>query len=332
MLKRPAARCLLLTLLSLCSPLLWADPAFELTVLGDSGGIKDGNLTAFLLRAEQDQNYLALDAGTLVNGLEIAAAKGAFSHSPVPADSDLSPAGYMLKEKIKGYIISHSHLDHVGGLVIASPEDSRKNIYALAGVNRALAGTYFNWIAWPNFADQGEGFRISQYHYVDLAVGMPRAIDGTSLTVSAFPVNHPVESGAFILENKGDVVAFFGDTGPDAVERSNQLHHIWQTLAPRVKSKQLKGLIIEVSFANDTPDNALFGHLTPRWLLHELAQLELAAGGKGSLQGVKVVIQHIKYSLKKDQAMRTIIRQQLDEGNTLGVEFILATQGEVIAL
>jgi len=47
-------------------------PAFELIVLGDKGGIEDGNLSAFLLRGIDTQHYIGLDAGTLVNGINIA--------------------------------------------------------------------------------------------------------------------------------------------------------------------------------------------------------------------------------------------------------------------
>ena len=41
----------------------------------------------------------------------------------VPADTDQSRAGYVLTTRIKGYLISHAHLDHVAGLIIASPDD-----------------------------------------------------------------------------------------------------------------------------------------------------------------------------------------------------------------
>ncbi|GHB60045.1 3',5'-cyclic-nucleotide phosphodiesterase [Psychrosphaera saromensis] len=335
---------LLFTMLLFYSKTLWAGAGFEVTVLGDRGGIKDGNLTAFLVRAQQDVNYLALDAGTLVNGIEVAERKGAFAHVTIPKESEYGVVGYILRDRIKGYLLSHAHLDHVSGLVIASPEDSKKNIYGLANVNKALSETYFNWVAWPNFADQGKGFKIGQYHYVDLPIGQSQAITNTSLKVTAFPVNHTVETGAFVIENQGDIMVFFGDTGPDSLsnsvdastdsskENSRNLTKIWQYLAPKVQANKLKGLIIEVSFPNETPDKSLFGHMTPKWLFKELSKLEQQSGGKGSLNGLKVVIQHIKYSLKKGADIREIIKSQLNELNNLGVEIIISNQGEQIQL
>lgn len=318
--------------LMLCSSLTWAASSFEVTVLGDKGGIQDGNLTAFLVRANQDSNYVSLDAGTLVNGLEVAAQQGAFSNVSVPKDNENSLPGYILKEKIKGYLISHAHLDHVSGMVIASPEDSKKNIYGLESVNKAISDTYFNWVAWPNFANEGNGFKIGKYNYVNLPIGQTLPIDNTSLNVIAFPVNHPVDSAAFVIENSDNVMVFFGDTGPDEVEESSHLNDIWHYLAPKVAKKQLKGLIIEVSFPNETQDKFLFGHLTPKWLFNELTKFEQISGGEGSLQGMKVIIQHIKYSMKKEQNIRKVIKEQLDELNSLGVEIIIANQGHQITL
>jgi 3',5'-cyclic-nucleotide phosphodiesterase len=97
-----------------------------------------------------------------------------------------------------------------------------------------------------------------------------------------------------------------------------------------VQTNKLKGLIIEVSFPNETPDKSLFGHMTPKWLFKELSKLEQTSGGKGSLKGLKVVIQHIKYSLKKGTDIRETIKAQLDELNDLGVEIIISNQGEQI--
>ena len=47
--------------------------------------------------------------------------------------------------------------------MIASPDDSKKPIYALPSVNAALVETYFNWQAWPNFADRGKAPQLKKY-------------------------------------------------------------------------------------------------------------------------------------------------------------------------
>ena len=308
---------------------------FELVTLGETGGIKDGATTAFLLRSATDDNYVALDAGTLVNGINVALDQGAFTHlrDDQKASGITNPVGYILKERVKGYMISHPHLDHVSGLLIASPDDSKKPIYSLPSVTRGLTDTYFNWIAWPNFSTEGKKPALSKYTYVHPTSDKALPVAGTGLTVTAYPLSHAgMESTAFLLKDKkGNGVVYLGDVGADAVEKSDKLKKLWQVLAPEIKAGRLKGMVIEASFANETPDHLLFGHLTPKWLLHELTVLESLAG-KGSLKGLDVVISHVKYSLDKGDSVRNVIARQLKDGNTLGVEFIIPRQGEVIAL
>nr|WP_239995483.1 hypothetical protein [Photobacterium phosphoreum] len=127
-------------------------------------------------------------------------------------------------------------------------------------------------------------------------------------------------------------MVYLGDTGADSVEQSDQLNNLWSTLAPYIKNKQLKGIMIETSFTNDVPERSLYGHLTPKLLLEELALLEYKAGGKGALTGLPIVITHIKYSLLKKTDPLTVIQQQLNAGNTLGVTFHFPVQGERFSL
>jgi 3',5'-cyclic-nucleotide phosphodiesterase len=103
---------------------------FDVIVLGALGGIQDGNLSSYLIRPHGDRNAIACDAGSLVNGLKAAHDKGVFRDVKVPGDSTDSVIGHVLKNEIRGYLISRAHLDHVQGLVIASPDDSNKTIYS----------------------------------------------------------------------------------------------------------------------------------------------------------------------------------------------------------
>jgi 3',5'-cyclic-nucleotide phosphodiesterase len=144
--------------------LLGAAPAprgFDVVALGTGGGVDDGNLSGMLIQPAGDHRAVACDAGTLVNGLRVARGKGAFGRTPPPL-ADL------LRWRIRGYLISHAHLDHVAGLIQASPDDDAKPIYALPSVNAVLSSHYFNWRAWPNFGDRGlrrsasTGCRISK--------------------------------------------------------------------------------------------------------------------------------------------------------------------------
>src|SRR5690348_2633668 len=94
---------------------------FRVIPLGVEGGINESDLSSYLLAVHGTDNYICLDAGTLHAGLEKAVKNGVFMQQPID----------VLRSKVKGYLISHPHLDHVAGLIINSPDDSSKNIYAL---------------------------------------------------------------------------------------------------------------------------------------------------------------------------------------------------------
>ncbi|WP_305810610.1 MBL fold metallo-hydrolase [Photobacterium leiognathi] len=303
---------------------------FDVITLGDKGGIQDGNLTAFMLKSNTDDNYITLDAGSIVNGLIAATNKNAFSDMAVPSSSPYTQEGYILNQKIKGYFISHAHLDHIAGLIISSPDDSNKPIYALPSVHETISQHYFNWKTWPNFTTQGNGFKLGKYKLTPLNINQWLPVANTELQVKAFPLSHSgAESTAFLFENAAkEAVIYFGDTGPDAVEKSTALDTIWQQLAPYIQQKKLKGIFIETSFSNSTPDKSLFGHLTPQWLLTELNTLAGYVGGDEPLKDLNVIVTHIKYSLKKNAAPKQIIEKELRGNNNLGINFIFTEQGD----
>jgi 3',5'-cyclic-nucleotide phosphodiesterase len=304
-----------------------AGEGFDVVALGARGGIEDGNLTAFMISPAGDGRAVTCDAGSLVNGLRVAAEKGAFDAVAVPADSPYTRVGYVLTEQIKGYLISHAHLDHIAGLVIASPDDAKKPIYGLPSVLEDIQDTYFNWDAWPNFGSGGKEPQLKKYELTALVPGERRDLSGTAMQVTAYPLSHGgVESTAFLVESGEDALLCFGDTGPDEIEKSRKMHDIWVAVAERVKSGQMKAIIIETSYANAQPDKALFGHLTPAWLQKSLGELETLAGAD-SLKNLPIVISHIKYSLKKGDLPQQTILGELEAGNTLGVKYIIPEQG-----
>jgi 3',5'-cyclic-nucleotide phosphodiesterase len=299
---------------------------FDVVVLGALGGIQDGNLSSYLVRPHGDRNAVACDAGSLVNGLRVAHEKGAFNDVKIPAGSSDSVVGHVLKNEIKGYLISHAHLDHIGGLVIASPDDSSKTIYSLPSVSAEIAQNYFNWKAWPNMLDRGLPPHLKKYHLEDLRPGEPKDLAGTRMTVTAFPLSHGgSESTAFLIESEGDAILCFGDTGPDEVEHVSNMQDIWRAVADRVKQRKLKAIILEVSYSSDRPDHLLFGHMTPKWLHRTLRLLDEETGG-GALKGLPVIVGHIKYSLTDEQPHESI-RRELETGNDLGVRFVIPEQG-----
>src|SRR4051794_3067411 len=132
--------------------------SFKVIPLGVKGGIDESNLSCYMLAAEGTDNYICLDAGTVYYGIKKAVDSGLFNRD----------AFFVLKNDIKGYLISHPHLDHVAGLILNSPADTSKNIYGLSSCLSVLQNDYFTWKSWINFGDAGEKPLLNKYHYKTL--------------------------------------------------------------------------------------------------------------------------------------------------------------------
>ncbi|WP_264566146.1 MBL fold metallo-hydrolase [Flavobacterium sp. N3904] len=289
--------------------------AFDVVPLGVKGGIDEKNLSAYLVAPINTHDYICLDAGTINAGIEKAISNKVFKVS----------TSEVLRKYIKGYFISHAHLDHVSGLIINSPADSSKTVYATKKCMEMMEKHYFNGETWANFGDEGMGFQLKKYHFQTLGIGEQTKITNTSMTVEAFPLSHgnPFESTAFLVQNGNDAILYLGDTGPDSVEKSNDLSELWKAVAPLLQQKKLRGIFIEVSFPSEQPDTSLFGHLTPNHLMRELHKLEELAG-KGALKNFKIIITHMKPPTKNSIK----IKEQLQKQNDLGVQLLFPEQGK----
>jgi cAMP phosphodiesterase len=289
-------------------------PAFTVVPLGVKGGLAEGNLSAYLVAAAGTSSYVALDAGSLRPGVEKAIANGVFT----------APAAEVLTRYIKGYCISHPHLDHVAGLLLNAPDDTPKPIYGLAACLATVQQDYFNWQAWPNFADGGRAPALGKYHLRTLTPGQPMPLDSTALSVQAFVLSHgaPYQSTAFLVRSHDSYLLYLGDTGADEIEKTHHLRDLWQAVAPLVQRHALKAIFIEASYSNAQPPTQLFGHLTPALLLQELAALGQLTGPR-YLRGLPVVVTH----LKPTPGNEALIRQQLAASNVLGVQLVFPEQG-----
>ena len=291
---------------------------FRVVPLGVKGGIDESNLSAYMLAPVHSNHYVCLDAGTLHAGIEKAIANKVFT----------APAEVVLRKYIKGYLISHSHLDHLAGLIINSPDDTVKNIYAFAGCIETFKTNYFTWKSWANFADEGETPQLKKYHYKVLSPGEETPIENTEMWVKAFPLSHSnLTSTAFLVRSNDSYMLYLGDTGPDESEKSHNLKLLWQAIAPLIKEKKLKAIMIEVSFPDEQPDKTLFGHLTPKWLMKELHELE-KINGPGSLIGFNLIITHVKPPQSKIEQ----IKKQLTAENDLKLRLIYPQQGKALDL
>jgi len=290
---------------------------FKVIPLGVKGGLDESNLSSYMLAPQNSDNYICLDAGTIYYGLTKAVKNGLFN----------KPAEDVLKENIKAYLISHAHLDHVAGLLMNAPADSKKTIYSSPFVIEAFKNKYFSWVNWANFADEGEKPQLGTYSYHRLEPLKEIKIKNTDLYVTPFNLSHgnPYQSLAFLVRYKQNFILYLGDTGADEIEKSDKLNQLWMAIAPFIKTKLLKAIFIEVSFPNKQPDTKLFGHLTPKLFFTEMENLSHYTG-KSALENFNVVITHRKPHSNNE----AIIKNELIKNNILKLNLIFPKQGKLL--
>ncbi|MBY0067877.1 MULTISPECIES: MBL fold metallo-hydrolase [Empedobacter] len=291
----------------------------QIVPLGVYGGSNESNLSSYLIGEETTNSYLALDAGTILSGINKAIEKGTFEEQN----------NKILKNYIKGYFISHGHLDHLSGMIINSPEDSNKPIYGISETISVLKNKYFTNDAWANFANEGESPILNKYYYKYAEIGIPFTIEGTNFTGTIYELSHvnPLKSSAILVENGSNAVLYFGDTGADRIEKTQNLSTIWKAISPKIKSGKLKTMMLEVSFPNSQPEKLLFGHLTPKLMNEELGELAKEVG-KSRLKGLTIIVTHIKP--KDDYEQK--IKDELLKDNPYNINYIFPKQGERITL
>ena len=312
-----------------------ASGGFQCIVLGSGGGIRESNLSAYLLAPRRSNDFICLDAGTVYSGIEQAVKLGNFYQVFIPEDSEASRAGYVYRELIRGYLISHAHLDHLAGLVIASPAATPTKIYGSSITIQTLQEHLFNWEVWPNFANEGPGMTLDVFDYKSLEFDIENRIEETKYRVTAYPVSHqePYESTAFLIEYLGSYVVYVGDTGADTLEGTNRLNHIWKAVAPLIRKGNLNALFLECSWPEERPDTQLFGHLKPSLVIRELSELAKLTDPENAgkaLKGLPVIVTGIKPSWKEGFDSKYLIYKQLLVRNDLGVKFIIPEQGQLI--
>ncbi|WP_415327629.1 MBL fold metallo-hydrolase [Chryseobacterium sp. MMS23-Vi53] len=292
---------------------------FDVIPLGIYGGEEEDNLSAYLVRAPNDKAFLCLDAGTVNAGIRKA----------IELKSLNGTSETVLKEQIKGYFISHGHLDHLSGLIINSPADAKKDIYAINPVIQILQNHYFINDTWINFADQGQKPTLGKYHYNELKEGVEIPAQNTQFYLKPFELSHvnPYKSSAVLVRKDNHYLLYFGDTGADRIEKSDKLNSIWNDIAPLIKKGQLNTIMIEVSFPNSQPEKSLFGHLKPNLLIEEMQKLKEKTGLK-NLEKLNIVVTHRKPTGNNPE----IIREELLSYNPLKINYIFPEQGKKISL
>jgi 3',5'-cyclic-nucleotide phosphodiesterase len=292
---------------------------FKVIPLGVKGGLDESNLSAYLVAGSGNDQFICLDAGTIYKGLELAAANKYFKSA--------NP-NCIQQQQIRGYFISHAHLDHTAGLIMNSPNDNAKNLYGLTSVLDVFKKNYFTWSAWANFGNEGEAPILKKYTYQSLVPTKEISIDNTGLFVTPFVLSHvkPYESTAFLVRNQNSYLLYLGDTGADKVEQSEQLAALWKAVAPLVMNNQLKAIFIEVSFDNGVSEKALFGHLTPNLLMEEMGKLNQLSNG--NLKNTPLYVTHIKPC----DGCEVKIKSEIQAANKIGLKISYPLQATLIEL
>jgi len=306
---------------------------FRCIPLGVEGGLIESNLPAYLLAPIGSTDFVCLDAGTLLAGLRVARAQDCFSDIEMPPGSSDSIEGRVLRHHVKAYLLTHTYIDHVSGLIMNSPADSAKPIMALEETIEGLQQHVFNWVTWPNFGGGSEPKPIAKYQLVALEPGERSSIPGTAMSVEAQPLAHGVrtDSAAFLVDAEGHTVVYMGDTGPDHLEDRPTTLRLWERLVPLIRDDRLRAIYIESSYSDETPEDQLFSHLTPKWIMRAFRQLAGMVAPRSpvtALAGLGVVITHIKPHLDVGEKTRDVVKRQLREQNDLGLRLVFAEQGK----
>lgn len=225
-------------------------------VLGCSGGEAPGfHLSSFLV-----DDRLLIDTGSVASRLE------------VPQQA-----------KIDHILLTHSHLDHTGGLPLladnifgmrATPVQVHGIAPTLDGVRRNL----LNDVLWPDFA-RIPSSAFPTLTYQEVPEDSPFELAG--YTITAIRVNHTVECVGYFVQSQGGTLLHVGDTGPTQA--------IWRHAR---QVPRLRAVCIETTFPNRLQEIAdLSGHLTPQALEKELDKLD---------RDVTVYVYHIKPSFRSE--------------------------------
>ncbi|WP_282802901.1 MBL fold metallo-hydrolase [Bombella apis] len=311
------------------APVTFADsnPVFEIVALGVRSGVADGNLSSYLIRPLGTNEAVICDAGTLGHGLKRAEARGVLNDIPIMPDSALGRAGHVLKQTVRAYLISHAHLDHVAGLVLSSPEDTPKPIYALPETNALLAEHLFNGRIWGAMGDKGPEPRIGKYSYKDMEAGESQNIEGSGLEITAWPLSHAsTTSTAFLIQHHGRAILYLGDTQADQSDGPQNLQKLWKAIAPLLREKKLHTIIMGVTYPDAQPENALCGQLRPKDLLQTLRDLGHICGGRHHIRGLRVLVSHVKETFHEGSNPVQHLYRELQDGNDIGIHFMMAEQ------
>ncbi|MBK7865136.1 MAG: 3',5'-cyclic-nucleotide phosphodiesterase [Archangiaceae bacterium] len=313
----------LLGLAAAPAPTALRAPVFEVHALGVLGGEDDSNLSAYVVGTAEQPAQLLIDGGAFTAGL--------YAWKLAGDPGTPSQRAAVLSEffrSLTGVLITHSHLDHVGGLLVAAPAlfgAGRKKPLPLWALPQTVATLRDHALRSPLWVDLTATPKDAPVIALnELPAGKPVTLG--ELTVESVALVHPVPSAAYLVSKGAAHYLHLGDTGPSEA--------VWKRARELLEANTLRGIAVEVSFPSK--DEALAkqtGHLTPALLLEELGRLtgtrlargtdpKLNAKALGAALGdCKVMAIHIK------AAQYEKVVEELRQFEAVGLPVIIPRQG-----
>jgi len=162
-------------------------------------------------------------------------------------------------------VLTHSHADHVCSLPIfamnvCDATGRGITVHAPDEVIDSLRQDVFNWRVWPDFTALSQNGR-PMVTLERLAAREPVRLGG--LDVTAVPVNHPVPTVAYLVDDGTAAVLIAVDTGVTT--------EVWDVARSHPR---LRAAFVDAAFPDDMPEMArISGHLTPHLLADQTAGL-----------------------------------------------------------
>ncbi|KAH9981463.1 cAMP phosphodiesterases class-II-domain-containing protein [Lactifluus volemus] len=245
-------------------------PTFDLVVVGSGGGPYETNLSSYLFKpcdARWGDGMIALEAGSGIGTLHQLLSKdhalfNLFGNCP----------------RVKCFLISHAHLDHVNGLVLSagSLHGPRKRVCAPLHTLKILE-TIFSDRIWPNLASWDADDAAHKLLYDPITFDDSYRTIFPDVSVRAMPVLHgknetagDYTSSAFFIRHDPTrkEFLFFGDVSPDSLVIADDAHS-----GTAAADAPLTIAVWRCSWPSGRPDELLYGHLSPEHVVDELVAL-----------------------------------------------------------
>ena len=167
---------------------------------------------------------------------------------------------------IENALISHSHLDHIAGLVYLTETlgfcetGAAVTVMSIDPVLSALRFAVFNNILWPDFTKIPHA-DVPVVKYRTLAEDVEQRVGG--LWVTPISVSHTVPTAGFIVHDGSTGLIYSADTGPTSA--------LWQAARGL---QGIRAVILECAFPNRLgPLAEIAKHMTPSLIRRELDKL-----------------------------------------------------------